>query len=217
MTFKRRGGLADEVVTYVRTQILSGSMRPGQKIDQDAIGEALGLSRSPIREGLVVLGQEGLVDITPRRGAFVAKITREDVLDHYALFGLVSGRVAAIAATALSVEDREQLRSVHERFVHAPAEDYAKFNDEFHQVINSAAPRRTRWLLRQLERSIPAGFFEFTPGWYERAIADHLAILNAVIAGDADAARSTMEHHLNHAGITAAEALSRRGFWEEHK
>ena len=69
---RRRGSLADEVVTYVRDLILAGSLKPGTKIDQDAIGEVLDVSRSPVREGLVILGREGLVEITPRRGASVA-------------------------------------------------------------------------------------------------------------------------------------------------
>ena len=54
---RRRGGLADEVVTYIRDLILAGSLKPGTKIDQDAVVEALDVSRSPVREALVILGR----------------------------------------------------------------------------------------------------------------------------------------------------------------
>ena len=60
-----RGGLADDVVLYVREQILTGALKPGTKIDQEALAAALDVSRSPIREALVILGQEGLLDLIP--------------------------------------------------------------------------------------------------------------------------------------------------------
>ncbi len=215
MSAGRRGGLADEIVAYVRGRILAGDMKPGEKVDQDAIAEALDVSRSPIREALVILGQEGLLDVTPRRGAFVASITREDVIDHYELFGLVSGRVAALAAERLSDSEISELRLIHERFEAATGEDHSKLNNEFHRLINTAASRRTRWLLRHLERSIPAGFYAFTPGWTEQAHTGHDEIIDAITRRDADGARRAMEEHLHAAGVAAADALTERGFWQD--
>ena len=62
---RRRGSLSDEIAAYIRDLILTGALKPGEKIDQDAVSQALDVSRSPIREALVVLGQEGLLDVTP--------------------------------------------------------------------------------------------------------------------------------------------------------
>lgn len=213
----KRGALAEDIVTYVRGQILGGEMKPGQKIDQEAIAESLDVSRSPIREALVVLGQEGLVTITPRRGAFVADITPEDVIDHYELFGMISGRVAAMAAAEFSDEQLAELGSIHERFAAASAEEHSKINDEFHKLVNSVAPRRTRWLLRHLERSIPASFFDTTPDWDARAVRGHADIVTAIRGRDANAARIAMETHLHDAGVAAVEGLNSRGFWEDIK
>lgn len=214
MSTTRRGGLADEIVTYLRGQILAGELRPGQKVDQDAIATELDVSRSPIREALVILGQEGLLDITPRRGAFVSRLTPGDVVDHYELFGLISGRVAAQAAVELDDAQLVELRSIHERFGEAIDDEHSKLNNELHQLINSTASRRTRWLLRQLERSIPSGFYEITPGWVETAVTGHAAIVDAISRRDADGARAAMEQHLHDAGVAAAAALQDRGFWE---
>lgn len=209
-----RGVLAEEIVSIVRGQILEGELKPGQKIDQDALGELLDVSRSPIREALVVLGQEGLVTITPRRGAFVAELTPEDVIDHYELFGLVSGRVAAMAATSLTDEQVAELQGVHERFEASSDGEHSKLNEEFHQLVNSVAPRRTRWLLRNLQRSIPSGFFESTPDWDAKAVVGHADIVDAISRRDAGAARAAMETHLHSAGVAAVEGLTIRGFWE---
>lgn len=215
MTQIRRGGLAEEIVEHVRGQILRGELKPGQKIDQEQVAVDLDVSRSPIREALVVLGQEGLLDITPRRGAFVARITREDVVDHYELFGLIAGRVAAMAAERFTDEQRAELQGIHQLFVDASDEEGAKLNHEFHQRINSVAPRRTRWLLRHLDRSIPAGFFEHTTGWKAEAVSDHQEIVEAIVAKDAEAARRAMETHLHEAGVAAANALEATGFWKD--
>ena len=212
---RRRGSLADEVVTYVRDLILAGSLKPGTKIDQDTIGDVLGVSRSPVREALVILGREGLVEVTPRRGASVADLSPDDIIDHYELFGVVSGRAAAMAAVSLKDDEIAKLTDIHERFAHDSGEDLSDLNNAFHRVINSAAPRRTRWLLRHLVRSVPSRYYEFIEGWVAQAVHHHAAILEAITARDADGARRTMEEHLHQSGIAAVELLQRHGYWDE--
>jgi DNA-binding GntR family transcriptional regulator len=215
---RRRGGLPDDVAAYVRRLILTGVLKPGTKIDQDAVSEALDVSRSPIREALVILGQEGLLDVTPRRGASVALLTAVDIVDHYELFGVVSGRAAAMAAEALNDEQIAELAGIHRSFRvapdHTPTTDLSTLNDGFHRIINACAPRRTRWLLRLLERSVPADYYEFADGWNERAVEHHQAILDAIAARDPDRARRAMEHHLHESGVVAADALRTQGFWD---
>ena len=212
---RRRGELADEVAAYVRDLILTGALRPGIKINQDAIGEAVGVSRSPVREALVVLGQEGIVDIVPRHGAHVARLTPEDIIDHYELYGTVSGRAAAIAADTLKDEDLDELEAIHGRFRLGGHEDLSALNDAFHRIINTAAPRRTRWLLRRLARSVPTAYYEFADGWDAHAVEDHRRILDALLARDAGQARVAMEAHLHDSGVAAVESLHSRGFWED--
>lgn len=212
---RRRGSLADEVVTYVRDLILAGALRPGTKIDQDAIAEVLGVSRSPVREALVILGREGLVEVTPRRGASVADLTFDDIIDHYELFGVVAGRAAAMAAVSLKDDEIAELTAIHERFKHDSDQDLSSLNNAFHRVINSAAPRRTRWLLGHLVRSVPSRYYEFIEGWDAQAVEHHAAILEAIAARDAEGARRAMEEHLHQSGIAAAALLRRHGYWDQ--
>ena len=212
---RRRGGLADDVASYVRDLVLTGRLRPGVKVDQDAIGRALDVSRSPIREALVVLGQEGLLDVTPRRGAFVARLSPEDIVDHYELYGVVSGRAAAMAADNLKDEQLDELEAIHAAFTTGTDADLSALNDDFHRIINTAAPRRTRWLLRHLVRSVPAAYYEFADGWNAQAVEHHRAILAALLDRDGDAARDAMEAHLHESGVAAVDALHARGFWED--
>jgi DNA-binding GntR family transcriptional regulator len=215
---RRRGTLPDDVAAYIRQLVLTGVLKPGQKIDQESVGEVLCVSLSQIREAIVILGQEGLLDVTPRRGASVALLTADDIIDHYELFGTVSGRAAAMAASVLTEAQLGELRSIQHAFRMAPANtppaELSKMNDGFHRIVNACAPRRTRWLLRLLERSVPADYYEFANGWNARAVDHHQSILDAIVARDADGARRAMEHHLHESGVAAADALRAQGFWE---
>lgn len=215
---RTRGGLSEEVAAYVRQLILTGVLLPGERIDQEAISADLDVSRSPIREAVVMLGKEGLVDVRPRRGAAVADLTPDDIIDHYELFGLVAGRAASMAAKNLAPEQLLALREIHNQFAGSPniatsASTYSELNERFHAIINSVAPRRTKWLLGHLVRSVPSNYYEFAEGWDQRSVDHHARILAAIESGDADEARSAMEHHLHESGIAAAEALRGQGFW----
>ena len=212
---RRRGVLADEVAGYIRQLILTGALRPGIKIDQDAVGRALNVSRSPIREALVVLGYEGLLDLTPRRGASVAHLSREDIVDHYELFGVVSGRAAAMAAELLDDDQIRELSDLHSRFTGDDQKALQQLNHDFHRVINLAAPSRTRWLLRHLERTVPANYYEFADGWNLRAVEHHATILEAIAGRDPEGARRAMEDHLHESGVAATSELEERGFFAD--
>ncbi len=210
---RRRGVLADEVADYLRQLVLTGALRPGQKIDQDAVGQALDVSRSPIREALVTLGQEGLLELNPRRGASVAMLTPEDIVDHFELFGVIAGRAAAMAAESLTVEQLGDLRTVHDRFTQDDPATLQQLNHDFHRLINLHAPRRTRWLLHHLERSVPTNYYEFADGWSHQAVRHHAEILEALIERCPDKARQAMESHLHESGVAAAARLEATGFF----
>jgi DNA-binding GntR family transcriptional regulator len=211
----RRGSLADDVATYIRHLVLTGVLRPGERIDQEAVSEVLDVSRSPIREAVVVLGQEGLLTLSRNRGAFVADITPGDIAEHYELFGVVSGRAAALAAEQLSDDQVAELTTIHRRFECGSLAEMSAANHDFHRLINRGAPRRTRWLLALLERTVPADYYEFSAGVYADAVADHAAILDAIAGRDPDGARRAMEQHLRQGGAAATEALRRQGFWKD--
>src|SRR3954471_2774177 len=77
----RRQQLPEEVAAYVRELILSGEVRPGDFLRLEPIAEAVGVSNTPVREGLLALRSEGFVKLVPRRGFMVETFTAEDVYD----------------------------------------------------------------------------------------------------------------------------------------
>ena len=208
--------LKDAAAAYLREQILTGRLTPGTKVDQDEVSEALGMSRLPVREALIELAQESLIDAVPRRGAFVARLERVDIIDHYRIFGLIAGLAASRAATSLTDEQLAQLRRIHESFVAATdPQDKAYWNHEFHKIVNQAGgSRRLASVLGLLSRSLPVRYFEFVPQWAEISAGHHARILSALEARDAHDAQRIMEHHVAESGDLAVEILQEMGYWD---
>ena len=206
----------DAAAAYLREQILTGKLTPGTKVDQDEISEALGMSRLPVREALIELAHESLIDAVPRRGAFVAPLERTDILDHYRIFGLIAGLAASRAASALTDEQLAQLRRIHESFIASDdPEEQASWNHEFHRLINRAGgSRRLASVLGLLSRSLPVRYFEFVPQWAEISASHHARILSALEARDAYDAQRIVEHHLAESGELAVEILQEMGYWD---
>jgi DNA-binding GntR family transcriptional regulator len=75
----------ERIAAHLRSEIFNGRLRPGTKIDQEAVAAATGASRMPVREALIILEREALLVWSPFRGAFVAELTEQDVRDHFAL------------------------------------------------------------------------------------------------------------------------------------
>lgn len=210
----KRERFAEEVAAELRELILAGKLASGERIDQDAVAEAHGMSRLPVREALIALEQEGLVVNTQRRGAYVAQLTPEDVLDQYEVYGLVAGMAAARAAERLTPEEIAELRKAHVQFVKARGgAAQQRSNEEFHRIINRVAGRRLRSMLGLLSRSLPSHHYMFDSAWAALAADHHERVLVAIEHRDAAAARAAMTEHLVASGKQAVVALTSKGFW----
>ena len=81
----------EQAALYIRRLVFDGDLKPGDRVPQDVVAAALGMSRIPVREALIALEREGWVTIETHRGAFVNGFDRQAVRDHYALFALIYG------------------------------------------------------------------------------------------------------------------------------
>ncbi len=210
----KRERFAEEVASELREMILAGRLASGERIDQDAVAESHGMSRLPVREALIALEQEGLVVNTPRRGAYVAQLSPEDVQDQYEVYGLVAGIAAARAAERLTAEELTELRKAHEQFVKAKGgAAQQRSNEEFHRIINRSASRRLRSMLGLLARSLPSHHYMFDSAWAALAAHHHEQVLIAIERRDPAGARAAMTEHLVASGHQAVVALKSKGFW----
>lgn len=211
-----RKQLSEEVADYVRQAIMAGELRPGQSIRADALGEVLAVSATPVREALHALKVEGFLDLIPRRGFAVAPLTGEDVRDIFRAHALLAGELAARAAQNATAEQVAELQALHFELMAAANRDDAelleKKNHEFHrEVYLIAGSPRLRRALGTFSRYVPRKFYGQIPGWPATTANDHSAVIEAIEANDADAAREAMERHISNAGeLLAAHFESRQ-------
>jgi DNA-binding GntR family transcriptional regulator len=214
---RRRRNLAEDVAAHIRDAILAGRLKPGQRIDQDGIAEELGVSRLPVREALIALDQEGLVQTIPRKGSYVSRVDREDIADHYQVFGQVAGLAAARAVSRLDEEGLQRLVALHEGMSRADSlQEQQRLNHEFHRTINKAASsQRMSAMLQLLSRSLPMPYADFPPEWLDEANRQHRDILEAFKRRDTLAAQRAMEQHINASARHAIEVLEHLDFFED--
>lgn len=215
----RRQNLNKEVAQHVRDGIFSGRIRPGERLDQDAIAETLDVSRLPVREALITLEAEGLIRIVARRGAFVARLTQQDIRDHFEMFGLLSGLAAQRAATTIGRDHLRRLEELNESLRRSddPSE-HDRLNFEFHQTINHVgASGRLTSGLAMLSNSMPTRFLEFgtETELRTRAVDEHAQIIAALRSSLEDEAAAAVVSHFKSTGHQAVEILDQRGFWDE--
>src|SRR3954447_13006604 len=108
----RRQQLPEAVAAYVRELIISGTVRPGEFLRLEPIAAAVGVSNTPVREGLLILRSEGFVKLVPRRGFMVASFTAQDVRDIFWVQAQLAGELAARAAKRITPEQIVSLEEI---------------------------------------------------------------------------------------------------------
>ncbi len=193
---------------------MTGQVRPGDFIRLDQIARDLGISTTPVREGLLALRGEGFIRLEQRRGFVVAPLSTKDIRDIFAGQAALAGELAALAATTMSRADHQGLIDLQDALeAAAAAGEIARLealNHAFHRLINRAADApKMAWLLSVGARYMPRRFYATITGWPDASARDHAAIINALAARDADEARESMSSHVRHAGELLAEHLDR--------
>ena len=133
--------LHDQVVARIRDLIVEGALLPGSRIDESALIEQLGVSRTPFREALRTLAAEGLVEIRPTRGSIVRKLTPDEVFSMLEVLAQLEQLAAELACKRASDAQIAQMVAIHEQMLQFYAKrermPYFKLNQEFHRGIVS--------------------------------------------------------------------------------
>jgi DNA-binding GntR family transcriptional regulator len=138
--------LARSAANWIAEHIISGDIKPGEKLTETGLAERMGVSRSPVREALQALSREGLIILEPRRGARVDRLDAGDMADLYACRLLIEPRCTAEAAMALTAGTTADLEAAFERMVAAVAAyDPAEYVDalrHYNGTVLAACPNR---------------------------------------------------------------------------
>lgn len=189
----------------MRRMILDGEYGPDERLVEEQLAEKLGVSRTPVRQALTMLEAEGLVEISPNRGATVCSFGIDEVWDIYDLWAVLEGHAARRAANRIQKHELDELcglaaemsQVVPGRF--ADHEEEIRWlvarNQEFHGTIVEAS--RNRRLATLLRRTVEVplvfkGFFWYTPEEWAISNHYHRQILRALEQGDGERAEIVM-------------------------
>ena len=105
--------LYEQVAERLRSRIFAHELEPGAWVDEQAIASEFGISRTPLREALKVLAAEGLVQLRPRRGCYVAALSEQDLDEIFPVMAMLEGRCAREAAAKATDADLRRLETIH--------------------------------------------------------------------------------------------------------
>jgi DNA-binding GntR family transcriptional regulator len=209
----RREKTSVAVADHLLASLFDGSLRSGDPIDRDEVARALGVSRAPVQEALVLLERDGLVELPYHRGAVVARFDADTVREDFELYGLLSGMAAAHLARDPDPTVADALDGVVERLHAADEPDEAeKLGREFRRIVHRAgAGPRLRAALRSSISYLPRTASLVTAQAIPAMRRCLEAEARAIRAGDERAARADALEVLQLYGELVVAELTRRG------
>ncbi|HLI02227.1 MAG TPA: GntR family transcriptional regulator [Acidimicrobiales bacterium] len=207
---KRRGNVA---YTAVRQMIVARTWPPGEALTETELARRLGVSRTPVREALQRLANEGYIAPAGGRGYLVIELSEQDVINVYRVRAVLEGLAAHDAATAITRAQLGGLEDLYEAMEDARGrmddQALAKLNSQFHHAVagasgNTYLESTLNGMYDVFERFRPVALVQ--PGRRGRAAQEHGELIEALRARDADAARSVAERHVQRALATRQTA-----------
>jgi DNA-binding GntR family transcriptional regulator len=201
--------LYEEVAELLRQRIFARELEPGSWIDELRIAEALGISRTPLREALKVLAAEGLVTMKVRRGAYVTEVSEKDLRDVYHLLALLESDAARVVAQSASNEQMAQIEALHQNLEAAVdnRDHFFEINETFHMLLLELADNRWRnQMVADLRKVMKLNRHSslFKEGRIEQSLAEHRAIVQALTQRQPELAAERMSAHFTN-GLQAAQ------------
>ena len=195
--------LREVVFKTLRQAILTGELKPGERLMEIQLASKLGVSRTPIREAIRQLELEGLVVMEPRRGAYVASITEKSMRDVLEVRLALDKLAVGLACKRITEEQKEELRVKMEAFEDAVKTDdvskIASADVDFHDVIFTASGNmRLGQMVNNLAEQMYRYRLEYIKDKEEhpKLVLEHRVIYDTIVAGDSKAAESAICTHI---------------------
>jgi DNA-binding GntR family transcriptional regulator len=195
--------ISDQLCEKIEEQIATGELPPGCALDEATLAEQHGVSRTPVREALIQLAAEGLIEIRPRRGAVVTSIGPGRLLEMFEVMAELEAMCARLAARRMSEGERTDLLAAHQACEAARSDQdpdaYFYCNERFHTAIyagshNAFLSEQAQQLQRRLR---PYRRLQLrVRNRISTSFAEHETIVRAIIAGDAAAAATALRDNM---------------------
>jgi DNA-binding GntR family transcriptional regulator len=196
--------LRDQIYEIIREMILRREIEPGQKIVEEELAGKIGVSRTPLREALCRLENEGIINFIPRRGAFVRELTRETLIEVLELREVLEGLVTRLAVEYMDGDTLAELQKCLDDIHNTPDHGahlikYTHADETFHKLLLSVCPNR---MLKSSMSTINM-HLQFIrirtvviPDRAKKTVEEHYQILAAIQQKDADLAETLMRKHI---------------------
>lgn len=206
--------LRNVVFQTLRTAILTGELKPGERLMELQLADKLGVSRTPIREAIQMLEKEGLAEIVPRKGAHVAKMTEKDLIDVLMIRKTLENLALRTACELITKEELVELKETMLVF-----EKSTKLNDvvqtaqadvAFHDVIYKAADNpKLLIILNNLREQMYRYRVEYLKDSeiFPQLIKEHKKMYDAIVRGDQEAAAECLDQHLHNQAMAVREII----------
>ena len=213
-----RATLHNELAERIRTMIFSGELRGGDRVPEQKLCDVFGVSRTPLREALKVLGGEGLLTLEPNRGARVATLSEDDIDEIFPVMGALEALSGELACARLTDSEFAEIRALHYQMAlhHTRGELqlYFAVNQQIHEAILRAADNPTlETQYRSLAGRIRLARYRanMTQERWDKAMQEHEEILGALEARDGARLSVILRQHLENKRETVKAAI-REGF-----
>lgn len=199
--------LRERILETIRDAIITGSMKPGEKVAEPELAERFGISRTPIREAFRQLESEGYLKVIPRKGAVVAAFTQKDVEEFYAIKSILEGYAARKACERLTEKEIEKLEHINDKLRHLAGDGdvkhFFKVHNDFHDLfLHSAGNDKLYELISSL-----VGKFQrlrlaslSLPGRMGMSVEEHDKIIEAFCRRDPDEAERLVRKNAEYGG-----------------
>lgn len=195
--------LAQEIAERIRVMIRKGTLKKGDQIVEKRLCEALGVSRTPLREALRLLSSEGLFELIPNKGAFVAQPSMQDIREMFWVMSLLEGACARVCAERMTEKGLKELEKLHQKLEKYCAagnrEKYMEVNHRYHTLIQELAGNRILGeVINGLRQKILLYRYRqiYEPNRLETSMAEHHNLHEAFRKKDPEAAERVMKEHL---------------------
>lgn len=208
-----------QAALYIRKLIFEGHLRSGERVHQDDVARALGLSRIPVREALISLEREGWVTIEPNRGAFVTPLDAQVVRDHYELYGIVFGFAAKRALQRSEELLGDKLAQIADDFSrNTNAQEAQRLAIAFNGTVTDAANSpRVNVVLRALSSLVPGDFYALIPNALTTQTRGFVAIARACQALDGDRAATEYTKMMDAVACDVVKLFDERGLFANQR
>ena len=206
--------LRETVCAALRDAIKRGILEPGERLMEVQLAEELGISRTPVREAIRKLEQEGYVIMMPRRGTYVSDVSVKDVKEIFEIRSALESLAISLATMRIEPDELEKLQTLLAQIGgHIENKDIDKIvatDIEFHGLLYQVSRNeRLVNIISNLKEQL-ARFRTLSmsyPGRLQETLAEHRAMVEAIAAGDVEAAREAAERHMEQAEETLLRAM----------